>query len=157
MPTITLIEFNGTSHAIEAETASPDAECHRQRRAGYRCRLAAPVLAAPATVLSSCLAAGHRQRGRDEEAMGMRPDRTELSRLSCQISVSDELTAWWCTCPSTRCREVPQGHHRLANQRSNGMNQAVGLPDVNNAVGSRSMSMTRACWSRMPGVPTSRG
>jgi 2Fe-2S ferredoxin len=94
MPTITLIEYDGTSHTIDAEpgislmqnainNAIPgiDADC------GGAC------------ACGTChvfVASEWRQRsgeadGMEEAMLGMRPDRSEASRLSCQIEVSEDL------------------------------------------------------------------
>ncbi len=94
MPTITLIEYDGTSHTIDAEpgislmqnainNAVPgiDADC------GGAC------------ACGTChvfVADEWRQRSGAADAMeeamlGMRPDRSEESRLSCQIEVSEDL------------------------------------------------------------------
>ncbi|MCB1694693.1 MAG: 2Fe-2S iron-sulfur cluster binding domain-containing protein [Halioglobus sp.] len=94
MPTITLIEFNGTSHAIEAETGKSlmqnaidngvpgiDADCGGACACGT-CHCFVEAAWLPATGSADAM---------EEAMLGMRPDRTELSRLSCQISVSDEL------------------------------------------------------------------
>jgi len=94
MPTLTVIEYHGRSHTIEAESGKSlmqnvldngvpgiDADC------GGAC----------ACGTCHCFV---EQAWRDvtgepdamEEAMlGMRPDRTGQSRLSCQIRVSDSL------------------------------------------------------------------
>jgi 2Fe-2S ferredoxin len=94
MPTITLIEYDGTRHTIEAEpgislmqnainNAVPgiDADC------GGAC------------ACGTChvfVADEWRQRSGEADAMeeamlGMRPDRSAESRLSCQIEVSKDL------------------------------------------------------------------
>ena len=92
MPVITLIEHTGTSHTIEAETGKSlmqnaldnmvpgiDADC------GGAC----------ACGTCHCFVEGDWSQASGaadsmEEAMlGMRPDRTQDSRLSCQIDVTD--------------------------------------------------------------------
>ena len=94
MPKITLIEFNGQDHTIEAETGKTlmqnaidnmvpgiDADC------GGAC----------ACGTCHCFvddAWGEATGGVDamEEAMlGMRPDRDDNSRLACQIPVTEEM------------------------------------------------------------------
>ena len=94
MPKITLIEYNGQDHTIEAETGKSlmqnaldnmvpgiDADC------GGAC----------ACGTCHCFGDGEWEAGTGEadameEAMlGMRPDRLENSRLSCQIQVCDTM------------------------------------------------------------------
>jgi 2Fe-2S ferredoxin len=94
MPSITLIEYSGTSHTIDADVGKSlmqnaidngvpgiDADC------GGACACGTCHCFVDAAWLQAC-----GEPGEMEEAMlGMRPDRTELSRLSCQIPVSAEL------------------------------------------------------------------
>jgi len=94
VPKITLIEYNGQDHTIEAETGKSlmqnaldnlvpgiDADC------GGAC----------ACGTCHCFVDGEWLNGSGEadameDAMlGMRPDRLENSRLSCQIQVSDTM------------------------------------------------------------------
>ena len=94
MPKITLIEFNGQDHTIEAEpgkslmqnaidNAVPgiDADC------GGAC----------ACGTCHCLVEGNwgeaagEADAMEEAMLGMRPDRLEASRLSCQIQVTDTM------------------------------------------------------------------
>jgi len=94
MPSITLIEFNGKDHTIAAETGKSlmqnaldnaipgiDADC------GGAC----------ACGTCHCFVQGEWEEATGEpdpmeEAMlGMRPDRDENSRLSCQIQVTDSM------------------------------------------------------------------
>ncbi len=94
MPTITLIEFNGQDHTIDAETGKSlmqnaldnavpgiDADC------GGAC----------ACGTCHCFVEGDwsgemGEADPMEEAMlGMRPDREDNSRLSCQIQVTDAM------------------------------------------------------------------
>jgi 2Fe-2S ferredoxin len=94
MPTITLIEYNGASHTIEAETGKSlmqnaidngvpgiDADCGGACACGT-CHV---------FVEASWLAATGEADAMEEAMLGMRPDRSEVSRLSCQIEVSDQL------------------------------------------------------------------
>jgi 2Fe-2S ferredoxin len=94
MPTITLIEFNGTSHTIEAETdkslmlnaidnAVPgiDADCGGACACGT-CHCFVEDDWLPTTGESDVL---------EEAMLGMRPDREQNSRLSCQINVTDNM------------------------------------------------------------------
>jgi 2Fe-2S ferredoxin len=94
MPKITLIEHNGTSHSIDAESGKSlmqnaldnfvpgiDADCGGACACGTcHCFVEAQWL--PASGETDAM---------EEAMLGMRPDRTELSRLSCQIQVTDEL------------------------------------------------------------------
>ena len=94
MPKITLIEYNGTSHSIDAESGKSlmqnaldnfvpgiDADC------GGACACAT----CHCFVEAQWLQASGEADAMEEAMLGMRPDRTELSRLSCQIQVTDEL------------------------------------------------------------------
>ena len=69
MPKITLVEFNGTNHTIEAE---PGGTCH--------------VFVDP-----QWLAATGESDAMEEAMLAMRPDREQQSRLSCQIEVTDAM------------------------------------------------------------------
>jgi ferredoxin, 2Fe-2S len=94
MPTITLIEYCGASHTIDADAGKSlmqnavdngvpgiDADCGGSCACGT-CH----CFVEPAWRQASGAP------GAMEEAMlGMRPDRTELSRLSCQIQVTEDL------------------------------------------------------------------
>ncbi len=94
MPTITLIEYSGASHTIEAESGKSlmqnaidnavpgiDADC------GGSCACGTCHVFVEADWLAATGEAG----AMEEAMLGMRPDRSELSRLSCQIEVSDQL------------------------------------------------------------------
>ena len=94
MPTITLIEHNGTSHTIEAEpgvslmqnainNAVPgiDADCGGACACGT-CHV---------FVAAEWLPQSGEADAMEEAMLGMRPDRSEVSRLSCQIEVSQDL------------------------------------------------------------------
>lgn len=94
MPTITLIEHNGTSHTIEAEVGKTlmmnaldnsvpgiDADCGGACACGTcHCFVEEPW--ASVTGGAEML---------EESMLDMRPDRAENSRLSCQIDVSDDM------------------------------------------------------------------
>ena len=94
MPKITLIEYNGQDHTIEAETGKSlmqnaldnmvpgiDADCGGACACGT-CHC----------FVDGEWVAGSGEADAMEEAMlGMRPDRLENSRLSCQIQVSDTM------------------------------------------------------------------
>ncbi len=94
MPSITLIEFSGTEHTIRAQAGKSlmqnaldngvpgiDADCGGSCACGT-CH----VFVDPEWLAQTG------QRTEMEEAMlGMRPDRADNSRLSCQIQVTDAL------------------------------------------------------------------
>jgi len=94
MPKVTLIEFNGQDHTIEAEAGKSlmqsaidngvpgiDADC------GGAC----------ACGTCHCFVDGEWQEvagegdAMEEAMLGMRPDRADNSRLSCQIEVTDAM------------------------------------------------------------------
>ena len=94
MPKITLIEHNGTSHTIDAvsgislmqnaiDNSVPgiDADCGGACACGT-CHVFVEADWLPATGEVDAM---------EEAMLGMRPDRTEMSRLSCQIQVSTDL------------------------------------------------------------------
>lgn len=94
MPAITLIEHCGTSHTIEAETGKTlmqnaldnmvpgiDADCGGACACGT-CHCFVEGGWEPASGTADAM---------EEAMLGMRPDRTEQSRLSCQIEVNDAL------------------------------------------------------------------
>ena len=94
MPTITLIEYNGTSHSIEADVGKSlmqnaldngvpgiDADCGGACACGT-CHV---------FVDSEWLPTSGEADSMEEAMLGMRPDRTELSRLSCQIKVTEQM------------------------------------------------------------------
>jgi len=94
MPKITLIEYNGTSHTIDAEPGISlmqnaidnsvpgiDADCGGACACGT-CHVFVEADWLPATGEVDAM---------EEAMLGMRPDRTDASRLSCQIDVTGEL------------------------------------------------------------------
>ncbi len=94
MPTLTVIEFNGQSHNIEAESGKSlmqnvldnavpgiDADC------GGACACGT----CHCFVDEAWRDAAGEADAMEEAMLGMRPDRTGQSRLSCQIQVSDSL------------------------------------------------------------------
>lgn len=94
MPSITLIEFNGESHTIEAENNKSlmqnaidngipgiDADC------GGACACGTCHVFVSEQWMEACGDADPME----DAMLGMRPDRMDDSRLSCQIKVSDEL------------------------------------------------------------------
>ena len=94
MPTITLIEFNGQQHTIDAEPGKTlmqnamdnmvpgiDADCGGACACGT-CHCFIEDQWGNATGDTNAL---------EESMLGMRPDRLESSRLSCQIDVSADM------------------------------------------------------------------
>ncbi len=94
MPTITLIEFSGTEHTIEAEVGKSlmqnaldnavpgiDADC------GGACACGT----CHCFVGESWGDFAGEADPMEESMLNMRPDREALSRLSCQIEVSDSM------------------------------------------------------------------
>ena len=94
MPRITLIEFNGNEHVIEAEVGQTlmqnamdnmvpgiDADCGGACACGT-CHCYIEGAASAATGEVNAL---------EESMLGMRPDREANSRLSCQIDVNDDM------------------------------------------------------------------
>lgn len=94
MPSITLIEYSGTSHTIEAESGKSlmqnaidngvpgiDADCGGACACGT-CHV---------FVEQAWLEASGEADPMEDAMLGMRPDRSEVSRLSCQVEVSDAL------------------------------------------------------------------
>ncbi len=94
MPKITLIEFNGQDHTIEAETGKSlmlnaidnmvpgiDADCGGACACGTcHCFVEEPWRELTGDIDPM-----------EEAMLGMRPDRADNSRLSCQIQVSDDM------------------------------------------------------------------
>ena len=94
MPQIKFIEFDGTEHTIEAEVGMSvmqnalnqgvpgiDADC------GGECSCATCHV-----ILSQAWYVQLDEPSENEEAMlGLAPERTEFSRLSCQLFVSDSM------------------------------------------------------------------
>jgi 2Fe-2S ferredoxin len=94
MPKITLIEYSGTSHSIEAEVGKSlmqnaldngvpgiDADCGGACACGT-CHV---------FVDEDWMSASGEPDAMEEAMLGMRPDRSEQSRLSCQIEVTEDL------------------------------------------------------------------
>lgn len=94
MPTITLIEFNGTEHSIEAEAGKSlmanaieqsvpgiDADCGGACACGT-CHVFVEAQWFEATGNSDPM---------EEAMLSMRPDQQDMSRLSCQIEVTDAM------------------------------------------------------------------
>ena len=94
MPTITLIEFNGNEHVIEAETGKSlmqnaldnmipgiDADCGGACACGT-CHCFIEDNWQDTTGAGDAM---------EESMLGMRPARADNSRLSCQIDVSDAM------------------------------------------------------------------
>jgi 2Fe-2S ferredoxin len=94
MPRITLIEYNGTDHSIDAESGKSlmqnavdnavpgiDADCGGACACGT-CHVFVPDDWRGATGEPDAM---------EDAMLGMRPDRAASSRLCCQIEVSDAL------------------------------------------------------------------
>ena len=94
MPKITLIEHNGTSHTIDAESGISlmqnaidnfvpgiDADCGGACACGT-CHVFVEGNWLPATGEVNAM---------EEAMLSMRPDRSDVSRLSCQIDVTEDL------------------------------------------------------------------
>ena len=94
MPKITLIEFNGQEHTIDAEVGKSlmqnaldnlvpgiDADCGGACACGT-CHCFVQEEWGEATGEADAM---------EEAMLGMRPDRAETSRLSCQIEVADTM------------------------------------------------------------------
>jgi len=94
MPKVTLVEFNGTDHTIEAEAGKSlmlnaidngvpgiDADC------GGACACGTCHVFLDQQWLDK---AGE-SNPLEESMLSMRPDREEVSRLSCQIEITDAM------------------------------------------------------------------
>ena len=94
MPKITLVEYSGTSHSIDAEAGKSlmqnaldngvpgiDADCGGACACGT-CHV---------FVDEDWMSASGEPDAMEEAMLGMRPDRTGQSRLSCQREVTEEL------------------------------------------------------------------
>ena len=94
MPTITMIEFNGREHVINAETGKSlmqnaldnlvpgiDADCGGACACGT-CHCFVDQNWQEAAGTSDAM---------EESMLGMRPDRASTSRLACQIDVSEKM------------------------------------------------------------------
>lgn len=94
MPKITLVEFNGTDHTIEAEAGKSlmlnaidngvpgiDADCGGACACGT-CHVFLDQQWVDAAGESNPL---------EESMLSMRPDREEVSRLSCQIEITEAM------------------------------------------------------------------
>ena len=94
MPTITMIEFNGREHVINAETGKSlmqnaldnlvpgiDADCGGACACGT-CHCFVDQNWQEAAGTSDAM---------EESMLGMRPDRAGTSRLACQIDVSEKM------------------------------------------------------------------
>ena len=94
MPTITLIEFNGREHVIEAE---PGKSLMQNALDNLVPGIDADCGGACACGTCHCFIEGTWQEATgdsdamEESMLGMRPDRADNSRLSCQIDVSDAM------------------------------------------------------------------
>jgi 2Fe-2S ferredoxin len=94
MPKITLIEFNGQDHTIDAEVGKSlmqNAIDHAVPGIDADCGGACACGTCHCFVDDGWRAATGEPGDMEEAMLGMRPDRAGNSRLSCQIQVTDEL------------------------------------------------------------------
>lgn len=94
MPKITLIECNGQDHTIEAETGKSlmqNARDHMVPGIDADCGGACACGTCHCFVEEAWIEATGEADPIEEAMLGMRPDRTEGSRLSCQIEVTDDM------------------------------------------------------------------
>lgn len=94
MPTITLIEYSGASHTIEAEVGKSlmqNALDHAVPGIDADCGGACACGTCHVYVEGDWLPATGEADAMEDAMLGMRPDRAAASRLSCQIAVSDAL------------------------------------------------------------------
>ncbi len=94
MPTITMIEFNGREHVIEADT---DKTLMQNALDNMIPGIDADCGGACACGTCHCFIEDNWQDttgtgdAMEESMLGMRPDRADNSRLSCQIDVSEAM------------------------------------------------------------------
>ena len=94
MPKITLVEFNGTDHTIDAEVGKSlmlnaidnavpgiDADCGGACACGT-CHV---------FLEQQWLETAGETNALEDSMLSMRPDREEVSRLSCQIEITDAM------------------------------------------------------------------
>ena len=93
MPVITLIEFNGESHTIEAENGKSlmqNAIDHGIPGIDADCGGACACGTCHVFVDDAWLATSGEATALEDAMLGIRPDREDNSRLSCQIDVVEE-------------------------------------------------------------------
>ena len=94
MPAITLIEFTGEAHTIEAENGKSlmqNAIDHGVPGIDADCGGACACGTCHVFVDETWLATSGEANSLEDAMLGIRPDREDNSRLSCQIEVSDAL------------------------------------------------------------------
>ncbi len=94
MPTITLIEFNGAEHTIDADSGKSLMQNALDRSVpgiDADCGGACACGTCHCFVEQQWLEASGAPDAMEEAMLSMRPDRADNSRLSCQIDVSDAL------------------------------------------------------------------
>ena len=93
MPVITLIEFNGESHTIKAENGKSlmqNAIDHGIPGIDADCGGACACGTCHVFVDEAWLATSGEANALEDAMLGIRPDREDNSRLSCQIDVAEE-------------------------------------------------------------------
>jgi 2Fe-2S ferredoxin len=94
MPTITLIEFSGQQHTIDAEsgkTLMQNAMDNMVPGIDADCGGACACGTCHCFIEDQWSNAAGDTNALEESMLGMRPDRLESSRLSCQIDVSADM------------------------------------------------------------------
>ena len=94
MPDITLIEFNGTEHNIDAETGKSlmaNAIAHGVPGIDADCGGACACGTCHVFVEEKWFETTGNSDPMEEAMLSMRPDREDRSRLSCQIEVTDAM------------------------------------------------------------------
>jgi 2Fe-2S ferredoxin len=94
MPSITVIEFNGKNHTIEAQpgkTLMENVLAHAVPGIDADCGGACACGTCHCFVSEEWQGIAGDADAMEESMLGMRPDRSEQSRLSCQIQVSEAM------------------------------------------------------------------
>lgn len=94
MPRITLVEFNGTDHTIDAESGKSlmlNAIDHGVPGIDADCGGACACGTCHVFVDDSWLEASGESNPLEDAMLATRPDREEVSRLSCQIEITDAM------------------------------------------------------------------
>ena len=94
MPVITLVEHSGERHTIEAQsgvTLMENALNHAVPGIDADCGGACACGTCHCFVNADWQASAGEVNPMEESMLGMRPDRADNSRLSCQIDVSDDM------------------------------------------------------------------
>ncbi len=94
MPTITVIQYDGTDHTIDAQPGKTLMESvldHAVPGIDADCGGACACGTCHCFVPEEWQAVAGEADPMEESMLGMRPDRADTSRLSCQIQVSDAM------------------------------------------------------------------